>query len=173
MIFYRSLQDDGLTFPSVQVVDEADRLLTQSFHDWLPTVLSALKPTFSAAALREDETLPKSRQTKSLSRATKTPTVVADALAPSWWDADGGDARMSLDLDEPCLGSVSAAWSEPCTESSGLTTLYVNSVKSFCSPPRCLETRPRLTRFIFIDRSIFRSRTRSIRTRKTKVSTPK
>ncbi|GAA5862688.1 hypothetical protein JCM3774_001886 [Rhodotorula dairenensis] len=87
------------------VVDEADRLLTQSFHDWLPTVLSALKPTFSAASLREDETLPKGRQTKLLSRAAKTPTVVADALAPSWWDADGDDSRLSSDLDEPCLGS--------------------------------------------------------------------
>ncbi|GAA5989854.1 hypothetical protein JCM10908_002351 [Rhodotorula pacifica] len=88
------------------VVDEADRLLTQSFHDWLPTVLSALKPTFSAAALREDEVPTRSRQARSLARTTKAPVVdEADALAPSWWDANGQDARIPSDLDERCLGS--------------------------------------------------------------------
>lgn len=28
--------------PSEQIIDEADRLLNQSFNDWLPTLLDAL-----------------------------------------------------------------------------------------------------------------------------------
>lgn len=91
-----------------QVVDEADRLLTQSFHDWLPTVLSALKPSFNAASLRDDDDATgahRFRPQQQLSQLEEVPT--ADALAPSWWDAEGriGRARTS-DLDERCLVSV-------------------------------------------------------------------
>lgn len=91
--------------PHSQVVDEADRLLTQSFHDWLPTVLSALKPSFSAPALREeDEVLAPKREkrTKQSSIAIKK----ADAMAPSWWDAVGKVGRVASDVDERCHGSV-------------------------------------------------------------------
>ncbi|BGP58105.1 ATP-dependent RNA helicase dbp6 [Rhodotorula sphaerocarpa] len=89
------------------VVDEADRLLTQSFHDWLPTVLSALKSSFNAASLRDDDDATgahRFRPQQQLSQLEEVPT--ADALAPSWWDAEGriGRARTS-DLDERCLVS--------------------------------------------------------------------
>ncbi|GAA5888828.1 hypothetical protein JCM5296_005007 [Sporobolomyces johnsonii] len=73
------------------VVDEADRLLTQSFHDWLPTILSALKPS------------------PTLSSEAPTGTVdllqQADALAPVWWDAEGKPGRLASDVDERCAPS--------------------------------------------------------------------
>ncbi|GAA5987439.1 hypothetical protein JCM5350_002762 [Sporobolomyces pararoseus] len=70
------------------VVDEADRLLTQSFHDWLPTILDALKPT-----------------TKSLQTGEEFagPNVLlerADAQAPAHWDAEGNLGRIQSDVDE-------------------------------------------------------------------------
>lgn len=94
-----------------QVVDEADRLLTQSFHDWLPTVLSALKPSFSAAALAEkendaDPTGGRRRERKTKARAAGG-LKEADALAPAWWDAEGKPGRVASDVDERCHGSVS------------------------------------------------------------------
>ncbi|ORY72933.1 P-loop containing nucleoside triphosphate hydrolase protein [Leucosporidium creatinivorum] len=61
------------------VVDEADRLLTQSFHDWLPSILAALKPSSATDVLVERN------------------GGVADALAPEWWDAKIG--RVASDLD--------------------------------------------------------------------------
>ncbi len=67
------------------VVDEADRLLTQSFHDWLPSILAALKPAPAAAAA-----------------ALVLPTV-SDALAPEVWDA--GIGRVASDVDERAEGS--------------------------------------------------------------------
>ncbi|GAA6002747.1 uncharacterized protein JCM10292_002997 [Rhodotorula paludigena] len=89
------------------VVDEADRLLTQSFHDWLPTVLSALKPSFSAAALVENDLnaplRSSRREKKAPSKGDKLPT--ADALAPGWWDAEGKVGRIPSDVDERCQGS--------------------------------------------------------------------
>ncbi|GAA5920077.1 hypothetical protein JCM1841_004080 [Sporobolomyces salmonicolor] len=73
------------------VVDEADRLLTQSFHDWLPTILAALKPS------------------PTLSSESPTGTVdlpeQADALAPVWWDAEGKPGRVASDVDERCAPS--------------------------------------------------------------------
>ncbi|TNY17171.1 P-loop containing nucleoside triphosphate hydrolase protein [Rhodotorula diobovata] len=91
------------------VVDEADRLLTQSFHDWLPTVLSALKPSFSAAALAEkendaDPTGGRRRERKTKARAAGG-LKEADALAPAWWDAEGKPGRVASDVDERCHGS--------------------------------------------------------------------
>lgn len=68
-----------------QVIDEADRLLNQSFHDWLPSILAALKPPASLSEPRVGET-------------------TADVLAPEWWDASIG--RVASDLDERCLASV-------------------------------------------------------------------
>lgn len=97
-----------LTCPLQQVVDEADRLLTQSFHDWLPTVLSALKPSFSAAALVENDVnaplRSSRREKKAPSKGDKLPT--ADALAPAWWDTEGKVGRIPSDVDERCQGSV-------------------------------------------------------------------
>ncbi|CEQ41718.1 SPOSA6832_03466, partial [Sporobolomyces salmonicolor] len=77
--------------PNRFVVDEADRLLTQSFHDWLPTILAALKPS------------------PTLSSESPTGTVdlpeQADALAPVWWDAEGKPGRVASDVDERCAPS--------------------------------------------------------------------
>lgn len=76
----------GLT--TAQVIDEADRLLNQSFHDWLPSILSALKPTPPTASTGQSiDELP-----------------LADALAPEWWDAQIG--RVPSSFDERCLPSV-------------------------------------------------------------------
>ncbi|BGO95421.1 hypothetical protein NBRC10512_001389 [Rhodotorula toruloides] len=86
------------------VVDEADRLLTQSFHDWLPTVLSALKPSFSAPALRDDDDLLPVKREKWTKRSLSA-VKKADALAPYWWDAEGKVGRVASDLDERCHGS--------------------------------------------------------------------
>lgn len=151
------------------MVDEADRLLTQSFHDWLPTVLSALKPTFSAASLREDETLPRSRQTKSLPRSAQVPE--ADALAPSWWDVDVQGANMSSDLDEPCLGSASLLPVHPNPWPPADKRFPPRSAKNCSSPPPCLVIPPRLTLCTCTDRSTSQSRMHSTRTPRTKEST--
>ena len=62
------------------VIDEADRLLTQSFHDWLPSILAALKPSPAAA------------------QAALVGPATSDALAPEAWDA--GIGRVGSDLDE-------------------------------------------------------------------------
>lgn len=80
---------------SKQVVDEADRLLTQSFHDWLPTILAALKPT---------STIVDADGEGSGSRLLEK----ADAMAPAWWDAEGKIGRGASDVDERSVPSVSA-----------------------------------------------------------------
>ncbi|GAA6046760.1 hypothetical protein JCM3770_005628, partial [Rhodotorula araucariae] len=89
------------------VVDEADRLLTQSFHDWLPTVLSALKPSFSAAALaeKENDADPMGGRTERRAKRREGGPRQADALAPAWWDAEGKPGRVASDLDERCQPS--------------------------------------------------------------------
>lgn len=69
-----------------QVVDEADRLLTQSFHDWLPSILSALKP--STANAQADGA-----------------RSASDAVAPECWDDRIG--RVGSDLDVRALSSAS------------------------------------------------------------------
>ncbi|GAA6011572.1 hypothetical protein JCM10207_002663 [Rhodosporidiobolus poonsookiae] len=75
------------------VVDEADRLLTQSFHEWLPGVLAALKPQLRAMKEKEEGEGEEGKGKK------------ADPLAPTWWDAEGGVGRVSSDVDERCFGS--------------------------------------------------------------------
>ncbi|GAA6008392.1 hypothetical protein JCM11491_004459 [Sporobolomyces phaffii] len=70
------------------VVDEADRLLTQSFHDWLPTILAALKPTNSAVDGTFDASVGEGE------------LQTSDALAPAWWDAEGKVGRVASDVDE-------------------------------------------------------------------------
>ncbi|GAA5838237.1 hypothetical protein JCM3766R1_001870 [Sporobolomyces carnicolor] len=71
------------------VVDEADRLLTQSFHDWLPSILSALNPLGSAqeSSLESDD-------------VANEAVAKSDALAPAVWDAEGKVGRVSSDVDE-------------------------------------------------------------------------
>ncbi|GAA5902975.1 uncharacterized protein JCM6883_002652 [Sporobolomyces salmoneus] len=71
------------------VVDEADRLLTQSFHDWLPTILAALKPTSSVSSSVEEFVV-----------ETGDELVKADAVAPAWWDAEGKVGRIASGVDE-------------------------------------------------------------------------
>jgi len=84
-------------FDVLQVVDEADRLLTQSFHDWLPTILAALRPTSSSANDQTEKPVGGDTLEK------------ADALAPAWWDAEGKIGRIASDVDERSHPSVSLA----------------------------------------------------------------
>ncbi|BGP19970.1 hypothetical protein JCM10213_006747 [Rhodosporidiobolus nylandii] len=93
------------------VVDEADRLLTQSFHDWLPTVLAALKPPSStpAPSAEDDESAPALAAAASqLEAGAQKPQGLktADAMAPLWWDAEGREGRMvQAEGIERCHGS--------------------------------------------------------------------
>ncbi|GAA5955809.1 hypothetical protein JCM3765_001858 [Sporobolomyces pararoseus] len=70
------------------VVDEADRLLTQSFHDWLPTILNALKPTTKGLDPEEEIV------------GSNVLLERADAQAPAHWDAEGNLGRVQSDVDE-------------------------------------------------------------------------
>ncbi|KAK4700597.1 ATP-dependent RNA helicase DDX51/DBP6, partial [Phenoliferia sp. Uapishka_3] len=63
------------------VIDEADRLLNQSFHEWLPSILAALKPPASSSSDFPGK----------------------GAMAPDWWDVKTG--RVASDVDEHCLHS--------------------------------------------------------------------
>ena len=87
----------------IQVVDEADRLLTQSFQDWLKQVLAAIRPPPSA----------------SLQIHEKSPTTLVgenddrclipyhDALAPTHLTqaAHNGNVVFTSDFDEPLYSS--------------------------------------------------------------------
>jgi len=82
------------------VIDEADRLITQSFQDWLPQVLAATKAP------------PVGRETSSLGvpqgigmpEGQDLPLV--DSMAPDWLP-QGSSLRSTLttDLDEPMVSS--------------------------------------------------------------------
>ncbi|GAA6039952.1 hypothetical protein JCM8097_002637 [Rhodosporidiobolus ruineniae] len=80
------------------VVDEADRLLTQSFHDWLPTVLAALKPSSSSSA-------PVAAAEKAEEEKTEEGLKKADAMAPLWWDAEGAVGMVEAEGQGRCFGS--------------------------------------------------------------------
>jgi ATP-dependent RNA helicase DDX51/DBP6 len=84
----------------IQVVDEADRLLTQSFQDWLKQVLAAIHPPPSAL----------------LQIHEKAPTALDDdrwriphhdALAPTHLirTAHNGNVVFTSDFDEPIYSS--------------------------------------------------------------------
>lgn len=96
---------------SPQVVDEADRLLTQSFHDWLPTVLSALKPS-PPAAVDPSVALPAAAVAAVAEDSAPVGLKRADAVAPLWWDApfkEGvavGIGRVEGEGEERSFGSV-------------------------------------------------------------------
>lgn len=72
-------------------------MLTQSFHDWLPTILAALKPTSTIADVNENG------QSSALLEK-------ADAMAPAWWDAEGEIGRVASDVDERSVPSVSVVY---------------------------------------------------------------
>ncbi|SGY12726.1 BQ5605_C011g06587 [Microbotryum silenes-dioicae] len=65
------------------VVDEADRLLTQSFNEWSPAMLAALHPTPSTTRA-------------SIERCPRSDR--ADVQAPAWWDAETGRTSSELDV---------------------------------------------------------------------------
>ncbi|KAI5481190.1 ATP-dependent DNA helicase [Pseudohyphozyma bogoriensis] len=67
------------------VIDEADRLLNQSFNEWLPSILAALKPSASVSDMKVLE------------------PAIADAMAPEWWDA--GVGKLESDVYEKSLPS--------------------------------------------------------------------
>ncbi|KAM0753774.1 DEAD-domain-containing protein [Meredithblackwellia eburnea MCA 4105] len=65
------------------VIDEADRLLTQSFQDWLPSILNVLKPPASLSP--------------------GPSPAESDAVAPDWWSSSV--AKLPSDVNERCLHS--------------------------------------------------------------------
>ncbi|SCV73173.1 BQ2448_7098 [Microbotryum intermedium] len=65
------------------VVDEADRLLTQSFNEWLPAVLAALDPPPTASTTSIETSASPDR---------------ADIQAPAWWDTSTGRCPSELDV---------------------------------------------------------------------------
>lgn len=77
------------------MIDEADRLITQSFHNWLPQVLSALNPPdqnhdeVDAPAVLLDE------------RSSLPGLPKPDAVAPSWMSLlDEDPTSIPVELDE-------------------------------------------------------------------------
>ncbi|CAG8616479.1 15105_t:CDS:2, partial [Acaulospora colombiana] len=66
----------------LQVVDEADRLLTTSFQEWLKQVLTALRPPPQPVSFT-----PNGSKTNSLFDALPIP----DGIAPSWMPAFGSE----------------------------------------------------------------------------------
>ncbi|GAA5858660.1 hypothetical protein JCM8547_001410 [Rhodosporidiobolus lusitaniae] len=92
------------------VVDEADRLLTQSFHDWLPSVLAVLKPSSaSSRPLGAEDDLEEEKEKENLptlaeeKEAGQERLKTADAVAPAWWDAEkelGGLGRLGVEGEE-------------------------------------------------------------------------
>ncbi|GAA5905491.1 hypothetical protein JCM6882_004767 [Rhodosporidiobolus microsporus] len=94
------------------VVDEADRLLTQSFHEWLPTVLAALKPSSSLPSSSgregEKENVPVSATAAASTNLEQDRLKLADPMAPLWWDAseaEGGVGRVGAEGEERSFGS--------------------------------------------------------------------
>ncbi|THH07154.1 hypothetical protein EW145_g3572 [Phellinidium pouzarii] len=86
------------------VIDEADRLLAQSFQDWLAQVLAALRPStrpidegVSEPSLDPSITSPTHSPTSTLSStaSTLTPILYHDAVAPSFLP------HIATDLDDP------------------------------------------------------------------------
>jgi len=85
----------------IQVVDEADRLLTQSFQDWLKQVLAAIQPSPSAL-FQSHEKAP-----TALVRDDDDQWLIPhhDALAPTHRTAHNGNAAFTSDFDEPLYSS--------------------------------------------------------------------
>ncbi|CCM04294.1 uncharacterized protein FIBRA_06465 [Fibroporia radiculosa] len=75
------------------VIDEADRLLAQSFQDWLAQVLAATRPPANPEDLTESRTL----ADNSMARRT---IPRADALAPNYLHLLHDVPRVRTDIDE-------------------------------------------------------------------------
>jgi ATP-dependent RNA helicase DDX51/DBP6 len=70
----------ALTILCSQVIDEADRLLAQSFQDWLAQVLAATRPPRTgASSLISDSTIPGPYS------AVKSSIPYPDAVSPSFY----------------------------------------------------------------------------------------
>ncbi|KAG8965381.1 ATP-dependent RNA helicase dbp6 [Tulasnella sp. 408] len=79
------------------VIDEADRLIAQSFQDWLPQVLSALEPTSAAPSTPTPSTFPWN---------SLLAIPYPDAVAPAWHAISGTTrSRITTSLDEPKASS--------------------------------------------------------------------
>ncbi|KAG9001319.1 ATP-dependent RNA helicase dbp6 [Tulasnella sp. 427] len=79
------------------VIDEADRLIAQSFQEWLPRVLSALEPP----SLVNSDNLSSTRPWASFSTIH-----YSDAVAPAWSSVAGTTrSRTTTSLDEPKVSS--------------------------------------------------------------------
>ena len=79
------------------VIDEADRLLNQSFNDWLKTVLNHIERT----SVREHDLDEEDDQSSANRRNSR-----ADAVAPALMESSF--ACMRTDLDAKLCGSVSS-----------------------------------------------------------------
>lgn len=95
-------------------MDEADRLLTQSFHDWLPSVLAALKSNAGGDSDKE---------------IVEVEQHGARALAPEQWDSSVG--RVASDVDVRVGSSVSDLLSTPST-----VTQLLNRARAFTTVPK-------------------------------------
>ena len=86
----------------IQVVDEADRLLTQSFQDWLKQILAATQPP-PFASLQTHEKAPTTLVGDDHDRWF----IPHDALAPTHLTrtADNGNVVFTSDFDEPLYSS--------------------------------------------------------------------
>jgi len=123
---------EGFNLDDVQwfVADEADRLLNESYHEWLETVLPALKS--QKATEQRDKLLtqmhmdvPKRRVTKILLSATMTSDV---------------SQLLALELTDPKLVVVEAADIRQSTQQDGLSMVDVHDNAEFKMPPRLAES---------------------------------
>lgn len=102
------------------IIDEADRLLTQSFQDWLNQVLTHLKPAGKVDA----------RDMSSDARISRG----HDAVAPSWYD-DLGLGQGDWEGKRPFKHSVSRSYDKACHAANIDLFFRIDSVKNCCSPP--------------------------------------
>lgn len=75
----------------LKVIDEADRLLAQSFQDWLAQVLAATRPPRPSDDTRSEASTPPSHT---------TPRPHPDALAPAFLHLLRGAPYTRTDIDE-------------------------------------------------------------------------
>ena len=122
----------GFNLDDVQwfVADEADRLLNESYHEWLDTVLPALKS--QKATEQRDKLLaqmhmdvPKRRVTKILLSATMTNDI---------------SQLLALELTDPKLVVVEAADTQQSSQDNIVNMIDVNDNAEFSMPPRLVES---------------------------------
>lgn len=83
------------------VIDEADRLLNQSFQEWLPKILDALEPPRAQKEgnVKEDIAVRPIGE-------TEEEDAQMDALAPAWLRAEQAQEGSVTDVDDPVRPSV-------------------------------------------------------------------